>query len=59
EWCQELKSNPETKDIPIILCSTKGTEADKIWGAMLGADAYLAKPVDSHELVSTIKRLLM
>ncbi|MEL7085504.1 MAG: response regulator [Cyanobacteria bacterium P01_A01_bin.3] len=59
EWCQELKSNPETKDIPVVLCSTKGTEADKIWGSMLGADAYLAKPVDSRELVSTIKRLLM
>ncbi|WAL61484.1 response regulator transcription factor [Thermocoleostomius sinensis] len=56
ELCRELKTNTETKEIPIVICSTKGTEADKFWGALLGADAYLPKPVDQKELMNIILR---
>lgn len=57
ELCRKLKSNSETRHIPVLICSTKGTEADKLWGMMLGADAYLAKPIDQNELKSTALRL--
>jgi DNA-binding response OmpR family regulator len=56
EFCRELKTNIDTKRIPIVICSTKGTEADKLWGSLLGADAYLPKPVDQEELIHIISR---
>jgi DNA-binding response OmpR family regulator len=57
ELCRELKTDANTQRIPIVICSTKGTEADKLWGSMLGADAYLPKPVDEQKLVQTIRQL--
>lgn len=57
ELCRELKTNSSTQCIPVIMCSTKGTEADKLWGSMLGADAYIAKPVNQQQLLQTIERL--
>ena len=57
EFCRELKSHPNTTGIPIVLCSTKNTNVDKMWGKELGANAHLAKPVDKDDLVSTVKRL--
>ncbi|MDB9309087.1 response regulator [Aphanizomenon sp. CS-733/32] len=58
EVCRELKNNAETSNIPVVFCSTKSSDVDKMWGNMLGADAYLAKPVDKEELVLTLKRLI-
>ena len=58
EVCRELKSNHDTSDIPIVICSTKGGEIDKFWGLKQGADAYLAKPIDQDELVRTVKQLI-
>jgi DNA-binding response OmpR family regulator len=57
ELCRELKTNASTQKIPVVICSTKGTEADKLWGSMLGADAYIPKPIDQKELMQTIKQL--
>jgi chemotaxis family two-component system response regulator PixH len=56
EICRELKSNPDTSNIPVVFCSTKNSDVDKIWGNMLGADAYLAKPINQEELTTTLKR---
>jgi chemotaxis family two-component system response regulator PixH len=58
EICRELKANPETSKIPVVFCSTKGSDVDKMWGNMLGAEAYLSKPVDKGELVNILKQLL-
>jgi two-component system, chemotaxis family, response regulator PixH len=57
EICRELKKDAATKQIPVIICSTKGTDVDRTWGTMLGANAYLQKPVDPDELMSTIQKL--
>ena len=57
EICRELKKNPKTSQIPIIFCSTKNSDVDKMWGTMLGADAYLSKPINQEELVGTLKQL--
>jgi len=58
EICRDLKNTPATAQIPVVLCSSKGTDMDKFWGMRQGANAYLAKPIDQEELVITIQRLL-
>ena len=58
EICRQLKGSKNTNQIPIILCSTKGTEIDKFWGMKQGADAYLPKPIDPEELVGKVKELI-
>lgn len=58
EFCRDLKTNENTRNIPIVICSTKNTEADKLWGSMLGANAYLTKPVDQQQLTQTIEQLI-
>ncbi|NER49781.1 MAG: response regulator [Symploca sp. SIO1A3] len=58
ELCREIKTNSSTEKIPVAICSTKGTEADKLWGSMLGADAYLAKPINQQELLKTVRQLI-
>lgn len=57
ELCRELKDKAETKDIPIIMCSTKSGEMDKFWGMKQGASAYVTKPINPDELVRTAKLL--
>jgi two-component system, chemotaxis family, response regulator PixH len=58
EVCRKLKSETATSDIPVVICSTKGSEMDRFWGLKQGADAYLSKPVDQNELVHTIRQLI-
>ncbi|MBK1986807.1 response regulator [Sphaerospermopsis aphanizomenoides BCCUSP55] len=58
EICRELQNNPHTSQIPVVFCSTKNSEVDKIWGNMLGAKAYLSKPVDREELEITLRKLI-
>lgn len=58
EICREIKSSSDTSKIPIIMCSTKGSEMDKFWGMKQGADAYLPKPVNKEELIATVKKLI-
>jgi two-component system, chemotaxis family, response regulator PixH len=59
ELCRQLKNNPDTKNIPIIMCSTKNTEIDRTWGEMSGANAYITKPIDEDRLVQTVNQLLV
>lgn len=58
ELCREFKSNPDINQIPIIFCSSKGTELDKFWGLKQGASAYLVKPLNIEELVKIIQQLI-
>ncbi len=58
ELCHNLKTNDDTKQIPVVICSSKGTEVDKIWGSMLGADAYLTKPVDLQKLMPIVQQFI-
>lgn len=58
EVCREIKADSSTGKVPVIICSTKGSEMDKFWGMKQGADAYIPKPVDKDELFSTVKRLI-
>ena len=58
EVCRNLKSQENTKMIPIILCSTKGSDMDKFWGKKQGADDYISKPVDQEQLLQTVRNLV-
>lgn len=58
EICRELKKNPKTSNIPVVFCSSKNSDVDKMWGSMLGADAYLSKPINQEQLVLTLKELI-
>jgi two-component system alkaline phosphatase synthesis response regulator PhoP len=58
EILKEIKSNPETRKIPVIMATAKGTEMDKIQGLDTGADDYLVKPFGVMEMVSRIKAVL-
>lgn len=55
---KKLRIQPETKDIPVILATAKGTEYDKVIGLDLGADDYLTKPFGMMEMISRIKAVL-
>ncbi len=56
EICRDLKESEATKHIPIVLCSSKGSNMDKFWGKQQGADAYVTKPVDAKELLQAIRQ---
>jgi len=58
ETCKALKSNPETKDIPVILLSAKGRNVDQKVGFEVGADDYITKPFSPRKLVERINAIL-
>lgn len=58
EICREIKEAAATSNIPVIICSTKNGEMDKFWGMKQGANAYISKPIDQEDFVSTVKRLI-
>lgn len=58
EVCRQLRSNPRTKSIPVIMLTAKSEEFDKVLGLELGADDYLTKPFSVRELVARVKAML-
>jgi len=52
-----IAKDPELADVPIIICSTKNQETDRIWGLRQGARDYLVKPVDEAQLLARIAGL--
>ena len=53
-----ITRNPLTQDLPIIICSSKAQETDRIWGMRQGARDYMVKPVDTKQLLQKIAKLL-
>jgi DNA-binding response OmpR family regulator len=58
EVCRNLRREPKTAGIPVIMVTAKGAEMDRVLGLELGADDYLTKPFSPRELVLRIKKLL-
>jgi len=52
-----ISRDPETKTIPVIMCTSKSQETDKIWGLRQGARDYVVKPVDRDALLAKIASL--
>jgi len=58
QFARELRANPSTQAIPILMLTAKGEEADKVLGLDAGADDYVTKPFSPKELVARVKALL-
>jgi phosphate regulon transcriptional regulator PhoB len=58
EVCKELKRNPETRTIPVIMLTARGEEVDRIVGLELGAEDYVVKPFSPRELMLRVRALL-
>jgi twitching motility two-component system response regulator PilH len=56
--CRQLKADPTTRDIKVIMVSSKSQESDRFWGLKQGADEYLAKPFNDEELLNHISALI-
>ena len=54
---RSINRNPEYANIPIIMCTSKNLETDRVWGMRQGARDDITKPVDAAELFSKIKAL--
>lgn len=59
ELCRKLKRTPETKEVPVVLCSSKKQTIDRLWGLRQGAKAYLIKPYTKDELIEAIRTVLV
>ncbi len=58
EFARQLRKEPQTQQIPIIMLTARGEEGDKIRGLEVGADDYITKPFSPRELLARIKAVL-
>ncbi|MEY6431739.1 phosphate regulon transcriptional regulator PhoB [Thioalkalicoccus limnaeus] len=58
ELAQQLKQNPKTRNLPVIMVSARGEEEDRVRGLDTGADDYVTKPFSPRELVARINAVL-
>ena len=50
-----ITRDPRWSEVPVIMCTSKNQETDKVWGMRQGARDYIVKPVNAEELVTKIK----
>ncbi|WP_088893418.1 response regulator transcription factor [Leptolyngbya ohadii] len=55
ELCRTLRKHPATERVPIVICSSKDQEIDRLWGMKQGADAYITKPFTREQLIRAVK----
>jgi two-component system, OmpR family, phosphate regulon response regulator PhoB len=58
EICRRLREHDRTRDVPVIMCTAKGEEIDRVVGFEVGADDYVVKPYSVRELVLRIRAQL-
>jgi DNA-binding response OmpR family regulator len=58
EVCQQIRSNPQWRDMKVIMLTAKGRDTEMQKGLALGANAYITKPFATKELVARVKELL-
>jgi twitching motility two-component system response regulator PilH len=57
QFARQLSRDSVTADIPVILCTSKDQETDRVWGMRQGAKAYIVKPVQKTALLDQIKAI--
>ena len=57
QTCRKIKKNDETKNIPIIMVSSKGNEVDRKWAIKLGALDYIVKPYIDSQLLQRLSEV--
>ncbi|MDJ0950014.1 MAG: phosphate regulon transcriptional regulator PhoB [Alphaproteobacteria bacterium] len=58
ELCRQIRRRPETRNLPVIMLTARGEEADRVRGLEAGADDYVAKPFSPNELIARIRAVL-
>ena len=58
EVCRQLRSKPDTRNLPIIMLTARSEESDRIRGLDMGADDYVTKPFSTTELLARIRAVL-
>lgn len=56
--CRKLRRNPETESIPIVTCTAKDRDVDRMWAKKQGVKAYVTKPCTQDELVTAVKEAM-
>ena len=54
ELCRNLKKNPKTEALPVIACTSKNQELDRLWGMKQGIKIYITKPYSKEEIVNAV-----
>jgi twitching motility two-component system response regulator PilH len=52
---RSITRDPRFAGVPVIMCTSKNQETDKVWGMRQGARDYIVKPVNADELIAKIK----
>jgi twitching motility two-component system response regulator PilH len=55
EFCRTLKKNPDTEKIPVIACTSRNQDLDKLWGKKQGVNAYVTKPYSQEDIIGAVK----
>ncbi|MGK7932520.1 MAG: PleD family two-component system response regulator [Microcystaceae cyanobacterium] len=55
ELCRSLKKDPNTKKLPVIACTSKDQELDRLWGMKQGIDIYVTKPFTKEDIVRAVR----
>jgi two-component system phosphate regulon response regulator PhoB len=58
EICRQIKGDPRTRHLPVVMLTAKGEEVDRVVGFELGADDYVTKPFSVRELVLRLRAVL-
>lgn len=55
EACRQLRANPATKAIPVVIVSSKSQKADQLWASMQGAKLLIGKPPKKEDVLAAVK----
>ena len=55
DLCRQLKKKPETADIPVVACTAKDRDVDKMWASKQGVKGYVVKPCTEEEIITAVQ----
>ncbi|WP_107669047.1 response regulator transcription factor [Cyanothece sp. BG0011] len=58
ELCRSIRKNPDTQNLPIVVCTSKNQDLDRMWAMKQGADVYVTKPFSKEQLVRAIRSVV-
>jgi two-component system, chemotaxis family, response regulator PixH len=59
ELCRHLRKQPETASIPIVACTAKDRDVDRVWAIKQGVKVYVTKPYTAEELLTAVKEVVV
>ncbi|PZD71986.1 Alkaline phosphatase synthesis transcriptional regulatory protein PhoP [Acaryochloris thomasi RCC1774] len=58
ELCRSIKKNEETRSLPVVICTSKNQELDRLWGMKQGADVFITKPFGREDLLKAVRSVV-